>query len=278
MSYSVGELSKVATVRLGRFLSRVKSRGFIRTLEFKGFRDYQLGDDFRNIDWAASAKAGKLLIKEYSRCGEAALLIMLDCSGSMSCSEGLVKDAVESCATLALMASTLGDPVGLAMFNESIASLVIPSRSRSSYWKVLRCLTGYKPSGGTSLKRSLKEACHIVKAGSRIFVITDLHVDVDDLATSLELASSFNHKVFLVGLPVDDPLGSLKKAGLTKLHYGGATYKLSDKVYEGIVKAKVDDLRKEAFRVASSKGAYVVATDDILFGMLSSYLAHRLKP
>ena len=139
--------------------------------EFLELRDYAAGDDVRRIDWKGSARASKLLVREYYEDVRRTICIVYDRSSSME----LVADAARSCALLILYAAErAGDAVGLIQFDEQ-ATVILPSRVRSVTRRIERELLApvHTRQRTTQFSQAIEALSVSMKERSLICVISD---------------------------------------------------------------------------------------------------------
>ena len=101
----------------GEYHTSFKGRG----MTFSEVRQYQFGDDVRNIDWNVTAKYNEPYIKVYEEERELNMMLLVDCSGSenFGTSKQFKNDVVtEIAATLAFSATNNNDKIGLILFSD----------------------------------------------------------------------------------------------------------------------------------------------------------------
>jgi len=129
---------------LGDAASRLKGSGF----EFNQLRDYIQGDDIRFIDWKASARTGKTLVRQYLEDRNRVMYIVADVSASMNYgTTGQTKaDLVKQLgAVLAFVALHSKDSVGLILFSDEIEKVILPRQSRNHTLNIIKTLFTYEP-------------------------------------------------------------------------------------------------------------------------------------
>src|SRR3989338_9486315 len=132
---------------VGQYNSVFKGRG----IEFESYRVYSSLDDASLIDWKASKKVHRLLIKEYTEERNINVLFVLDISESMlfGSTQKLKNEyAAELVASLAHAILEVGDNVGLVMYNDTIVENIVPSRKKSQFYDISRNLTNPELYGG----------------------------------------------------------------------------------------------------------------------------------
>lgn len=162
----------LTNAQAGEYRAKVKGTGY----EFDQIREYQPGDDIRFIDWACTARTGKVMARQYFE--ERSRTVMLFVDGSAS---GLFGTKGESkyttCATvaavLALAAHATKDAVGLVLFTDDIVTVVQPGRSRLAVYRLIEQLFNYTPRGTTSIRRAGEYLSMLKKKNIVAFIISD---------------------------------------------------------------------------------------------------------
>ncbi len=116
--------------------------------EFHQLRDYTPDDEFRRIDWAATARARRPIVREYRVERDQTVMVMLDNGRVMAGSVGgvpRVEHAMDAVLGLTAVATQLGDRVGLTSFDAQVRSLVVPSASRVQRSRVAEAMYLLEP-------------------------------------------------------------------------------------------------------------------------------------
>jgi uncharacterized protein (DUF58 family) len=116
--------------------------------EFAELREYAIGDDPRLIDWKATARRNRPLIRELELEREQTLLILLDRGRLMTASvQGLQRFdwALNSTLSLALAGLTRGDRVGIGVFDREVVAWIPPERGQTQLSKIVEHLTPIQP-------------------------------------------------------------------------------------------------------------------------------------
>jgi uncharacterized protein (DUF58 family) len=117
--------------------------------EFESLREHQRDDDFRQIDWKASAKRGKLISRQYETERDQRLMILLDTGRLMSPKIGTYRKldfAINAAVHLAQVALHKGDLVGYAIFNDELLAFAEPKKGRAQMSHLVRNLTSLQPT------------------------------------------------------------------------------------------------------------------------------------
>ncbi len=157
----------------GEYHSVFKGRG----MEFSEVREYQFGDDIRNIDWNVTARFGHPFIKIFEEERELTAMLMVDMSGSLifgSSDKTKQQIAAEIGAVLAFSALKNNDKVGLIMFTDKIEKFVPPRKGRMHVLRIIREILSFEPEGkATNLRAALEYMNNAIKKRSIAFLISD---------------------------------------------------------------------------------------------------------
>ena len=184
----------------GEYHSAFKGRG----IAFSEVREYQYGDDVRNIDWNVTARLNHPYVKIFEEERELTVMLLIDVSGSHrfgTTNQFKSELIAEIAATLAFSAIHNNDKVGVVMFSDRIEKFIPPKKGSSHILRIIRELIGFQPTGnGTDISQALRYFTNVTKKRSTAFLISDL-LD-DDYENALKIAAG---KHDLVVLHVDDP-------------------------------------------------------------------------
>lgn len=157
----------------GEYHSAFKGRG----MTFSEVRQYQFGDDVRNIDWNVTARYNEPFIKVFEEERELTMMLMVDVSGSelFGTSNSFKKDIItEISATLAFSATKNNDKIGLILFSDQIELYIPPKKGTSHVLRIIRELIEFKPkSQKTDLSMALKFLSNVMKKKTIVFVLSD---------------------------------------------------------------------------------------------------------
>ncbi|MDA9069672.1 DUF58 domain-containing protein [Porticoccaceae bacterium] len=161
----------------GEYHSTFKGRG----MTFSEVRQYQFGDDVRNIDWNVTARYSEPYIKVFEEERELTMMLMVDISGSeLFGTEQQFKNEVvtEIAATLAFSATQNNDKIGLILFSDKVELYIPPKKGRSHVLRIIRELIEFKPeSKHTNLVEALKFMQNVMKKKAIVFVLSDFIAD-----------------------------------------------------------------------------------------------------
>jgi len=207
----------VNEVFAGEYHSVFKGRG----MEFAEVREYQPGDDVRNIDWNVSARMNHPFVKVFDEERELTVVILFDSSASESFGSRLQQKgqvAIEIAALLASSAIKNNDKVGLIIFSDRIEKFVPPRKGRKHILRVIRELlyaaeNEDRLSPRTNLSVVLEYLNQILRRRATVFLISDFLSE--GFEKDLQIA---NKRHDLVAIHVVDPLEErLPEVGLLEL-------------------------------------------------------------
>ena len=165
---------------VGDYSSAKKGSGF----EFDQIRDYQFGDDVRFIDWKASARTNKLLIKQYIEERNRSVIVVIDFSRSTdySSSSKLKLDILtEIAAVLALVADYGKDQASLLIFTNEVEVFIPPAKGQKHIHKIMETLFSYKPKNpGTKIDAALERLAKLRRKDSIVFLLSDFIGQIDE--------------------------------------------------------------------------------------------------
>lgn len=163
----------VSELFAGRYHSAFKGRG----LEFSEVREYEPGDDVRDIDWNVTARRGHPYVKRYVEERELTVLFLVDASGSQTFGtrgRSKMRLAAELAAVLALAALKNGDKAGLMLFTDEVEHHLRPRKARGHVLRIVRDLLTFHPRGrGTNLAVALEELNRVQRKRAVVFLISD---------------------------------------------------------------------------------------------------------
>jgi uncharacterized protein (DUF58 family) len=207
----------VNTVFSGEYHSVFRGQG----MEFAEVREYQAGDDVRNIDWNVTARMGHPFVKKHVEERELTLLLVVDLSGSEQFgTRGRFKAelAAEIAGVLALAAVRNNDRVGLLLFSDQVEHFVPPGKGRRHVLRLIRDVLAFEPSRtGTDMAGALEYAGRILPHRSIVFVLSDFLVP-DAQAPLERTLRVIGRRHDLVAITITDPAeATLPAAGLLVL-------------------------------------------------------------
>ncbi|SIP98966.1 DUF58 domain-containing protein [Maribacter ulvicola] len=161
----------------GEYHSTFKGRG----MTFSEVRQYQFGDDVRNIDWNVTARYNEPYIKVFEEERELTMMLMVDISGSeLFGTTNQFKNEIvtEISATLAFSALQNNDKVGIILFSDQIELFIPPKKGKTHVLRIIRELLEFKPkSNKTDIAQALKFLSSVMKKKAIVFVLSDFMDD-----------------------------------------------------------------------------------------------------
>ena len=197
----------------GEYHSAFKGRG----MAFSEVREYQYGDDIRNIDWNVTARFNHPYVKIFEEERELTVMLLIDVSGSglFGTTKGTKREiATEIAAVLSFSAISNNDKIGVIFFTDRIEKFIPPQKGRKHILRIIRELISFKPeSDKTDISQSLSFLTNAIKKRCTAFVISDfISPRFED---ALRIASK-KHDV--VAIRIYDPLESeIPNVGFVKV-------------------------------------------------------------
>ena len=198
----------------GQYHSAFKGKG----MSFSEVREYQYGDDVRDIDWNVTARYNKPVVKVFEEERELTVTLLMDVSNSLDFGtvKQLKKDMVtEIAATLAFSAIQNNDKIGVIFFSDRIEKFIPPKKGRKHILYIIRELLDFKPeSKRTDIKIAVEYLTNVIKKRCTTFMISDF-IDENDFRNALTIA---NRKHDIVAIQVyDRRMAELPDVGLMKV-------------------------------------------------------------
>lgn len=184
----------------GQYHSAFKGRG----MAFSEVREYQYGDDVRDIDWNVTARFDKPFVKVFEEERELTVMLLVDVSDSLDfgTSKQMKKDMVtEIAATIAFSAIQNNDKIGVIFFSDRIEKFIPPKKGRKHILYIIRELLDFKPeSSRTNLQCAIEYLTNVLKKRCTAFMLSDF-IDDNDFKNALTVA---NRKHDVVAVQVYD--------------------------------------------------------------------------
>ena len=163
----------------GEYHSAFKGRG----MAFSEVREYQYGDDVRNMDWNVTARMSAPYVKVFEEERELTVVLLIDISRSGlfgTVGETKRELVAEIAATLAFSAMLNNDKVGALFFSDTVEKFIPPKKGRSHLLHILREVLEYTPAhDGTDIGEALRYLTNAIKRRCTAFVLSDM-LDVDE--------------------------------------------------------------------------------------------------
>lgn len=198
----------------GEYHTAFKGRGMM----FSEVREYQPGDDVRDIDWNVTARHNKPYIKVFEEERELTVMLLVDVSGSRDFGAvGQVKREfiAEIAATLAFSSIQNNDKVGVIFFSDKVEKFIPPQKGRKHILFIIREIIDFKSEHrATDINAPLVFLTNALKKKCSAFLLSDF-IDSHDWYKSLSIA---NHKHDVAAIQVYDRRDAkLPNVGLVRL-------------------------------------------------------------
>ncbi|MBQ8045133.1 MAG: DUF58 domain-containing protein [Bacteroidales bacterium] len=198
----------------GEYHSAFKGRG----MAFSEVREYQFGDDIRNIDWNVTARLNHPYVKVFEEEHELTVILLVDVSGSnrfgtrKQFKEELL---AEIAAILAFSAIQNNDKVGVIFFSDKIEKFISPKKGSTHILRIIRELIDFKPDNTkTDITEALRYFTNVIKKKSTAFLISDFYDN--NYEDALKIASK-KHDIVAIRI-TDEKEKSLPDLGLVKIY------------------------------------------------------------
>ena len=198
----------------GQYHSAFKGRG----MAFSEVREYQYGDDVRDIDWNVTARFNKPYVKVFEEERELTVMLLVDMSSSLDFgTSGMYKKdmVAEIAATLAFAAIQNNDKIGAIFFTDRIEKFIPPQKGRKHILYIIREVLGFEPeSKQTDITVPLQYLTNAIKKRCTTFILSDF-IEERDFKNALTIA---NRKHDVVAIQVyDKRVEELPDVGLMKM-------------------------------------------------------------
>ena len=198
----------------GEYHSAFKGRG----MSFAEVREYQPGDDVRDIDWNVSARFDRTYVKVYEEERELTVMLLIDISASLEFGSSELsqrEQLTEIAATLAFSAMRNNDKIGALFFSDNVELYIPPAKGKGHILRIIRELLTISPKGrGTNIGAGLEYFLRVMRKKSVAFLMSDF-LDQEDYTTLLKRA---NQKHDLIAVQVyDERMTHLPNVGWMKL-------------------------------------------------------------
>ena len=187
-------------------------------MSFSEVRDYQPGDDIRDIDWNVTARFHHPYVKVYEEEREMTVMLLIDVSSSLSFGTANMfqRDmATEIAATLACSAIQNNDKIGVVMFSDKIEAYIPPKKGRKHILYIIHEMLTFKPDGvRTDINVALEFLMNTQHKRCTAFLISDF-IDTNDYSKALLIANR-KHDVAAIQI-YDRFMAALPNVGLLKV-------------------------------------------------------------
>ena len=163
----------------GSYRSAFKGRG----MAFSEVREYQFGDDVRDIDWNVTARFHHPYVKVFEEERELMVMLLIDVSGSLDFGTTLQmkKDlATQIAATIAFSAIQNNDKIGIIFFSDRVEKYIPPKKGRKHILYIIReMLDFHAESKKTNLNLAMEYLTKVIKRHCTVFVISDFYASIN---------------------------------------------------------------------------------------------------
>ena len=262
-------LGSKRSLQLNYGLQRSKQKGL--GSEFYGMRKYVFGDQFRLIDWKASARSQQLIVKEYESERDITVMIIVDASNSMA--GGAIENtkfeyAIRAGMLLTKVALTRRDSVGVFTFSDKKnMQFLKPGKGDDHFYQVLDFVAKIKPEGKNRIVEAMDFFIRRFQKRSLIFFISDLESPIKEIGQGIRKLVPFNHSVILIN-PFS-PWFEIHEIDLSTTDKALAEA-ISEEMMEHILKVK-QDIRNLGINIVT------VGPDDMMNQVLGNYMEAKKK-
>ena len=250
-------------------IQRSKQKGL--GSEFYGMRKYVFGDQYRLIDWKASARTQRLIVKEFESERDITVMILVDSSETMA--GGAIENtkfeyAIRACMLLTRVALTRRDNVGVFTFSDKKNfKFLKPAGKEDQFYQVLDFVAKVKPQGKCKMLEAFDFFIKRFQKRSLIFIISDLEADVKEINAAIRKLIPYKHTVMIIN-PFS-PWFEIHEVDLSSTDKALAEA-ISEEMMEHIMSIK-QEVRNLGVNLAS------VGPDDMMHMVLKNYLEAKKK-
>jgi uncharacterized protein (DUF58 family) len=237
-------------------------------MEFAEVRAYDMGDDYRSIDWNVSARLGSPYVKTFTEERELTLLLVVDLSAStrVGYPTSRAARAVEIAAVLALAGAREQDRVGGLLFTDRVEKVVRPAKGRRHALRLIRDVLAFEPTNsGTDLARAILYANRVLNHRGVVILLSDFLASEWDRPLK-ELAA--RHDVTVITIDDEREQRPRGQGWLEFQDAEGATHALVDlgapavrRRWEEAAKARIDE-RNQRLRSAAVRHIRIDVSED----------------
>ena len=198
----------------GQYHSAFKGRG----MAFSEVREYQFGDDVRDIDWNVTARFRRPFVKVFEEERELTVMLLIDVSGSLdfATTQRTKREmATEMAAILAFSAIQNNDKIGVIFFSDRIEKYIPPKKGRKHILYIIHEMLDFKPqSKRTNVAAAIEYLTRVMKRRCIAFVVSDFYAE-NSFQKELQIANS-KHDVVAIQV-YDQRAKTLPNVGLMKV-------------------------------------------------------------
>ena len=238
----------------GEYHSAFKGRG----MAFSEVREYQFGDDVRNMDWNVTARLRAPYVKVFEEEREMTVVLLVDVSssGMFGTTTKTKRELLaEIAAVLSFSASANNDKVGALFFSSKVEKFIPPKKGRSHLLRIIRELLEFKPqTKGTNISEALRFLTNAIKRKCTAFLLSDL-MDVDagsrpNYEEALKVAVN-RHDISVINI-YDPREREIPDVGLVRVHDAETGEELWVDTSSKAVRNNYANWSKDVFRQAST--------------------------
>ena len=198
----------------GQYHSAFKGRG----MAFSEVREYQFGDDVRDIDWNVTARFRRPFVKVFEEERELTVMLLIDVSGSLdfgTTQRTKREMATEMAAILAFSAIQNNDKIGVIFFSDRIEKYIPPKKGRKHILYIIHEMLDFKPeSKRTNVAAAIEYLTRVMKRRCIAFMVSDFYAE-NSFQKELQIANS-KHDVVAIQV-YDQRAKTLPNVGLMKV-------------------------------------------------------------
>ncbi len=240
---------------------------------FESLREYVRGDEFRKIDWKASARKNKLISREFQSEVNQSVMVLVDCSRAMASKVDeitMLDHSVNGALLLGHQVLKKGDKIGLLTFSEGPHALLLPNRGKNHFFSFLRHLYSIEAN---RVEADFHSAVDLLTKSklkrSLIMIITDL-TSGTSVEKIMEAVPKLSRKHLPVIISVIDP--ALKEAANSVPETSAEVYR---KVVARNLIARIQELREKIEKVGVA--TLLITPKELNSSLLSQYLKVKLR-
>ncbi|MFX1312240.1 MAG: DUF58 domain-containing protein [Promethearchaeota archaeon] len=239
--------------------------------EFYGMRKYVFGDQFRLIDWKASARSQTLIVKEFESERDVTVMVLVDSSETMA--GGAIENtkfeyAIRACMLLTKVALTRRDSVGVFTFSDKKNfNFLKPNSGEEHFYQVLDFVARVKPEGKCRIIEAFDHFTRRFQKRSLVFIISDLEENPKEISQAVKKLIPFKHSVVIIN-PFS-PWFEIHEIDLSSTDKALAEA-ISEAMMEHILTIK-QELRNLGINIITC------GPDDMMHQILSNYMEAKKK-
>lgn len=148
-------------------------------MAFSEVREYQFGDDVRDIEWNVTARFHRPYVKVFEEERELTVMLMVDVSGSLAFGSQVQEKremVTEIAATIAFSAIQNNDKIGVLFFSDHVEKYIPPKKGRKHILYIIRTLLDFKPdSNRTDIGKAVETLTRMQKRRCTTFMLSDFY-------------------------------------------------------------------------------------------------------